>query len=151
MGEYIDGFGNRMTVHAVANPHQYGVLPRALNDRAPGFGVVEFDKKLRHITMTNYPRWVDLAAGGKPFPGWPATVSVSSNGENGGRYRLRLPQPISGLIEVFAPGETDPVLSYRSAGPVDVISVWRAGEYRVTCEGRSYRVAAEHAANGTAA
>ena len=46
-GEYLDGFGNHMTVHAVANPQQFGVAPNALNERAPGFGLVIFDKKAR--------------------------------------------------------------------------------------------------------
>ena len=28
-----------MTVHALANPQQFGVAPHALNERAPGFGL----------------------------------------------------------------------------------------------------------------
>ena len=62
-GEYKDGFGNFMTVHAVANPQQFGVAPNALNERAPGFGLVYFDKKARKIRLENYPRWADLSRG----------------------------------------------------------------------------------------
>ena len=33
-GRFLDGFGNRMTVHAVSNPHRSGIEPAALHDRA---------------------------------------------------------------------------------------------------------------------
>ena len=45
-GEYKDGFGNLMTVHAVANPQQFGVPPNSLNERAPGFGLICSTKSL---------------------------------------------------------------------------------------------------------
>ena len=54
-GEYRDGFGNFMTVHALANPQQFGVTPHALNERAPGFGLVIFNKRARTIRLENYP------------------------------------------------------------------------------------------------
>ena len=50
-----------MTVHAVANPQQFGVTPHALNERAPGFGLVIFDKKTRVIRLENDPRWADFS------------------------------------------------------------------------------------------
>ena len=48
-GEFLDGFGNRMTVHAVSNPVASGVEPRALFDRAPGYGIVTFDRAIRPV------------------------------------------------------------------------------------------------------
>jgi len=35
-GDYLDGFGNRMTVLAVSNPFRLGIEPTDVNDRAPG-------------------------------------------------------------------------------------------------------------------
>ncbi len=73
-GEFTDGFGNRITIHAVANPMQFGVLPTALNNRAPGFGSVEITRADHKIVLTNWPRWANIAKGDKPYPGWPITV-----------------------------------------------------------------------------
>ncbi len=145
-GEYTDGFGNQVTVHVVANPHQYGVAPRALNNRAPGFGVLEFDKPARRITLANYPRWADLAgSAAAPFPGWPVVIQATDGGLNGAGWRLRLPQPVSGVIEVFAEGRADPVLSWRPAQPVQVIAVWAGGRYQVSAGGRKFSVEAVRA------
>ncbi len=74
-GEFTDGFGNRLTIHAVANPMQFGVLPTALNNRAPGFGSVEITRADHKIVLTNWPRWASIAKGDKPYPGWPVTVT----------------------------------------------------------------------------
>jgi alkaline phosphatase D len=74
-GDYLDGFGNRMTVLAVSNPFKLGVEPADINDRAPGYGIITFDRPERTITLANWPRWVDpKAPGAKPYPGWPVTV-----------------------------------------------------------------------------
>ena len=74
-GDYLDGFGNRMTVLAVSNPFKLGIEPAAINDRAPGYGIITFDRPERTITVANWPRWVDpKAPGAKPYPGWPVTA-----------------------------------------------------------------------------
>jgi hypothetical protein len=140
-GEYTDGFGNRITVHALANPQQFGVAPRALNERAPGFGVVEFDKPARRITLSNYPRWVDLSRpGAQPFPGWPVVIAVTDNGLNGAKWRLLLPQPLAGVVAVFAAGQSDPVLIWRPVQPLRVIPVWAAGRYQVRAGNRTFAI-----------
>ncbi len=101
-GEYFDGFGNRMTVHAVSNPTAAGVEPAALHDRAPGYGIVTFDRATRRITMANWPRWVDPAApDAKPYAGWPITVHQFDNG---------LPRSGWTLDRIEAPGTADPVV-----------------------------------------
>jgi alkaline phosphatase D len=80
-GEFRDGFGNRMTVAAVSNPVESGVEPRALFDRAPGYGIVTFERATRRITFAAWPRWVDVSApGARPYPGWPITVEQADNG-----------------------------------------------------------------------
>jgi hypothetical protein len=74
-GNYLDGFGNKITVLAVSNPHTLGIEPADINDRAPGYGIVTFDRIEHTITMANWPRWVDPSApGAKPYPGWPITI-----------------------------------------------------------------------------
>jgi len=74
-GDYLDGFGNRMTVLAVSNPFKLGIEPADINDRAPGYGIITFDRPERTITFANWPRWVDpKGPGARPYPGWPITV-----------------------------------------------------------------------------
>jgi phosphodiesterase/alkaline phosphatase D-like protein len=101
-GEFKDGFGNRMTVYAVSNPVASGAEPTALFDRAPGYGIVTFDRETRRITMANWPRWVDATeAGAEPYPGWPTTIDQTDNGLPGSAWTLP---------EVSAPGLTDPIV-----------------------------------------
>jgi hypothetical protein len=81
-GDYLDGFGNRMTVLAVSNPFKLGIEPADINDRAPGYGIITFDRQARTITFANWPRWVDpKAPGANPYPGWPVTVRQLESGE----------------------------------------------------------------------
>ncbi|MCC6389039.1 MAG: hypothetical protein IT167_00450 [Bryobacterales bacterium] len=75
-GEYLDRFGNRITVHAVANPQQHGWKPAELFDRSVGYGIVEVERATRRITLANWPRHVDAAKpGAQPYPGWPVMNS----------------------------------------------------------------------------
>jgi len=78
-GNFIDGFGNKMTVLAISNPYKTGKEPARLYDRASGYGIVVFDKPERTITFANWPRFADPTAGGKPYRGWPITVSQEDN------------------------------------------------------------------------
>jgi alkaline phosphatase D len=79
-GEFKDGFGNKLTVHAVANPSPSGQEPAALYDRMPGYGIVRFDKGAREIGVEVWPRWVDPSEeGAAQYPGWPVTVSQFDN------------------------------------------------------------------------
>jgi hypothetical protein len=81
-GDYLDGFGNRMTVLAVSNPFKYGIEPADINDRAPGYGIITFDRMERTITLANWPRWVDpKAPGAKPYPGWPIRIRQQARDE----------------------------------------------------------------------
>ncbi len=70
-GEYLDGFGNRVTVLAVANPARWGREPAALHDRAPGYGIARFRRSTREVSLEAWPRWADPAGGELPYPGWP--------------------------------------------------------------------------------
>lgn len=138
-GEYLDGFGNRITVHAVANPQQFGIAPAALNERAPGFALVHFNKKARTIRLVNYPRWADMSKGkAEPYAGWPITISQIDNGLNGARWELRLPEKAAGLVSVTPQGSTEPVLMWRSVALIDRVPIWAPGVYHVRIGGREF-------------
>lgn len=79
-GEFLDAFGNRITVHAVANPRQSRQEPKAMYERVPGYSIVRLDKKTRKITFENWPRGVDPAVdGAKPWSDWPVTCDQRDN------------------------------------------------------------------------
>lgn len=88
-GEYLDGFGNKVYVHAVGNP----IVPVATNryekahERGSGFGMVTIDAEAKTYHLEAFRFLVD-ATDGKPesqFPGWPLTIHQS---ENGGENRV---------------------------------------------------------------
>lgn len=81
LGEFADGFGNPVTVHAVANPTELSVEPIAINERAPGYNILVFDTGRQSVRIEAWPRWVDPAApGARQFDGWPITVDLLDNG-----------------------------------------------------------------------
>ena len=135
LGEFLDGFGNRITVHAVANPFQFGIAPAALHERACGFSVAEFERKTRRITLTNWPRWADLTKPNpQPYPGWPITIHQLDNGLTAAGFVLRLPRRVQGVVEVrHATGER--AYTLRLPAPVTELPVWAAGDYSVRVDG----------------
>ena len=137
IGEYLDGFGNKMTVHAVANPHLYGQRPPALHNRAPGFGFVVFDKTKREITLTNWPRWADVSKpSARPYQGWPITIKDEDNGLNHAKHFIELPVPIDGVVEVIDESNGQLAYIWRTPGPRSKFKVWKPGKYSVRAGGR---------------
>lgn len=69
-GDYLDGFGNKITMHAYANPENQ-------SDGA-GYGLIRFDKLTGEVTFECWPRNADVTQpGAQQFPGWPRTVGVA--------------------------------------------------------------------------
>ena len=75
-GDFKDGLGNKITMHAYANPeNRQNELKRA-----DGFGVARFNKRNRTITFECWPRFAKVTDGDKAqFAGWPVTVKMSHN------------------------------------------------------------------------
>jgi len=79
-GDFKDGFGNKITVHAVSNPYYTGKTPSRLYDRATGYGIVRFIKQSRDIVVECWPRWVDPSAkDAVQYPGWPVKFNQLDN------------------------------------------------------------------------
>lgn len=78
-GDHLDGFANKVTNYAAANPAKRPA-GNLLNTRAAGFGIVRFNTKSREITMECWPRNVDVTdPAAKQYPGWPRTISQFDN------------------------------------------------------------------------
>jgi len=103
-GDHLDGFGNKVTNYAAANPEKQPG-DNLLNTRAAGFGVVRFNKKTRDITMECWPRNVDITApASRQYPGWPRTISQFDNynppswGKLGG-FTFDVENPVVQLVD----------------------------------------------------
>ncbi len=104
-GDFFDGFGNRVTVHAAASPHTTGLEPKIIRDRATGYGIVTFDKQGETIRIDCWPRQVDPSAeGARQYEGWPLTVPRDSGD---GR------EPVGFLPTLRVTGLADPVVEVR--------------------------------------
>lgn len=107
-GRYEDGFHNKLTVHAVANPVEApkpGEFPEPmeLHRKATGYSIVRFNKAERTMVFEVWPRYADPTqpATGSQYPGWPITVRQADN------YRR---QPTAYLPEVVVRGMDNAVL-----------------------------------------
>jgi hypothetical protein len=78
-GDYVDGFGNKVTVHTVFNPEQSDPEPNPLMDRSPGFAILEFSRDDRMISISVWPRR-GRAEGKQPVAGWPVKIHQLDNG-----------------------------------------------------------------------
>ena len=105
-GRYYDGFGNKLTMLAYANP-----APG--NNAGTGFGVVRFKKSTRTITMECWPRFVDVTKpDAKQYTGWPLTISQF---DNYGR------KPIAWLPEIDLEGNANSVVSIINESSGEVV------------------------------
>ena len=82
-GRHRDGFDNRMTVRAVANPERdYRRRPplAMLSDKSSGYGIIRFHKPRREITMEAWPVQGDPRQGDDAqYVGWPQTIAMQDN------------------------------------------------------------------------
>lgn len=136
-GRYYDGFGNKVTMAAYANPAEG-------NHMGTGYGLVRFKKSTREITMECWPRFVDVTkADAKQYAGWPITIKQE---DNYGRKPLAwLPRlkitgaddPVVRVIDQIA-GET--VYSLRIKGDTFRPKVFHTGTYTIRIDGGPNRV-----------
>lgn len=133
-GEYTDGFGNKITVHATFNPAQIGE-PNPLMDRSPGYGVLEFDRATRGIAISLWGRRTDpRAPGAKPEEGWPIHITQMDNGWSTCAWQL---PPVTAAnrtdfcVEVSPDGAAQPIYTVRIKGRSFAAPVRAEGTYTV--------------------
>ena len=78
-GDFFDGFGNRMTVLAIANPEDRGRVPRRLFDLSPGYGIIRINPTTGETVLEAWPRWSDPTDPSQQFEGWPFTVAAPAS------------------------------------------------------------------------
>jgi alkaline phosphatase D len=116
-GDYLDGFGNKITMIAAANPIQSGQEPAGLYDKAPGYGIVRLNRADRTITYECWPRWVDpTAADAACYEGWPVTMHQADNCGSSWQWAVGavVAQDIDQyVVTVTREGESEPLYSIR--------------------------------------
>ena len=107
LGDYRDGFGNKITMLAHVNPDPDRIVMTSEDGnhwgpRAEGYGLVRFDKTDRTITYEVWPRMADVTEpGAQPYAGWPITrTQMDQYGRSPRGY----------LPEIVVDGMTDPVV-----------------------------------------
>lgn len=66
-GQYLDGFNNKITMHAYANPDS--------DSNGSGFGFIRFDTTSNEVTFECWPRNIDVTnKDAKQFLGWPLKI-----------------------------------------------------------------------------
>lgn len=109
-GRYYDGFGNKLTMQAYANP-----TPE--NHNAAGYGLVRFRKSTREMTAECWPRHVDVTAvDAVQHPGWPVTIRQEDNYSR---------VPLAWLPRIEVKGMADPVVQVINAYPAEVVYTLR--------------------------
>ena len=119
-GDYEDGLGNLITMHAYANPED------RTNElkRADGYGLVRYNKTDRTIRFECWPRFVDVADGDDgQFPGWPITINMSDNdGRTASHY----------LPKLHFSGINDPVVQIIEESTAEIL-------YTIRIQGSEFR------------
>ena len=123
-GDFQDGFGNKISVYAVSNPIAVGIEPTWINHRAPGYGIVRFNRNTRRITIANWPRWVDPSKpGAEPYPGWPVTIDQTDN------YNRKA---VAWLPTIEISGMADPVVQLIDQSNGEIV-------YTLRVKGKTFR------------
>jgi hypothetical protein len=126
-GRYLDGFGNKLTMLAYANPTDD-------NHQAAGYGLVRFNKGKREITVECWPRHVDVTkTQAKQFPGWPVTINHEDNyGRRAVAWLPRLKmQSDDQVVQIVDEGSGDTVYTLRINGREFRPKVFKEGTYAV--------------------
>lgn len=68
-GRYLDGFNNKITMHAYANPDS--------PSNGGGYGLIRFNKENKKVTFECWPGDVDVSSeNAQQFTGWPVEVAL---------------------------------------------------------------------------
>jgi len=140
-GQFLDGFGNKVTVWAVANPGPKENKHDRLTTRAAGFGIVRFNKPKRTITFECWPRNVDITdPASKQYPGWPKTISQLDNyGRKAVAYlpTLKIQGDKDPVIQIIDESNKEIVYTLRIKGQSFRPKVFHKGKYTIKITGKS--------------
>ena len=135
-GNYEDGFHNKLTIHAVANPVESpkpGEFPEPmeLHRKATGYNIIRFKKAARTITMETWSRYANPRTD-KQYPGWPITIKQADNyGRKAAAYlpTLQFKRQQNPVVQVIAEATGEVVYTLRIQGQSFRPKVFAPGRY----------------------
>jgi hypothetical protein len=132
-GDFEDGFGNKVTVYAVANPRKTTIEPTRHHELVTGYSVITFYKDSRDIELANWPYWADPVSD-SPFPGWPVHLNQMDN--FGKKAQAWLPEiRVTGMenpvIQIFAQKSENSLYTLRISGNNFQPKVFASGLYTI--------------------
>ena len=132
-GDHYDGFANKVTCYAAANPSKKPAGGGKLTTRAAGFGVMRLNKKTRKITMECWPRNVKIGdAEAKQHADWPITIDQTDNYAREARAWLPTVE-VSGMqnpvVQVVDESNGEVVYTLRILGKRFAPKVFMPGKY----------------------
>ena len=134
-GEFLDGFANKVTIWAAANPGARAKTGNKLTTRAAGFGVIKFNRKTRKITMACWPRNIDVTGPiDKQYLGWPKTIAQEDNyGRKPGAYlpTLKIAGESNPVVQIVDESNNEIVYTLRINGNTFRPKVFKEGKYTV--------------------
>ena len=133
LGDHLDGFHNKVTALAVANPSPERGGDK-LTTRAAGFGVVNINKETRNITFTCWPRNIDITdEKAKPYKGWPFTFNQLDN--YGRKAVAHLPtlkiNKLNQVVQLINERNNETVYTIRVKGSSFKPKVFENGTYTI--------------------
>jgi hypothetical protein len=131
LGDHIDPFENKLTVHTYANPE--GEFKKT---KAAGHGIIRFNVKTRKITMECWPRFVDVTKpDAKQFPGWPITISQFDNYDRaatGYLPTIKVTGTTDPVVKLIDQKSGELVYAVRIKGTEFKPRIFAAGTYTIT-------------------
>ncbi|MBI5769364.1 MAG: alkaline phosphatase D family protein [Verrucomicrobia bacterium] len=117
-GDFLDHFGNPLTVLAVKNGPYDPPRPvlESVNAKTSGLGLARFKKSTRTITFECWPYSADVTKPGTQMDTWPVTVRQADN------YAR---PPVAWLPTLRLAGATDPVLQIFEEKSGELIYAYR--------------------------
>lgn len=148
-GEYLDGFGNHITVWAVANPSvkMNNPIRGNFDKTSTGYSIARFNKNERTITFECYPRGSDPGNLEDQYEGWPKTIKQEDNYGTGVKAHLpemdfKMDNPV---IQVINESNSEVLYTIRIRGRKYTPKVFREGSYTVMAgSDKPERKVAEH-------
>jgi hypothetical protein len=134
LGNYTEGFGNKLTMFAYANPIAFPAPLMNLPASASGHGLVRFDKQTRQIAIECWPRGVDVTQpGARQYLGWPMTIMQEDNyARPASAWLPRLTCNVENpVVQVVDEASNEVIYTLRIRGREFSPKVFRSGSYTV--------------------
>ncbi len=132
-GDFEDGFGNKITVFAVSNPHKSIIAPVTHSELSPGYSVIKFNRHTRDIELANWSYYADPDTD-SPFPNWPVTIGQADNygrAAAGWLPELRIEGMDNPVIRIIREFTGELIYSLRINGNYFQPKIFEMGFYRI--------------------